>query len=397
MIFKFEAAILKWIKANIIYICFICVIFLSLIIRFSLKDFVSGDASGSLIPWYNAMNNVCHTNGAFSGLGTDIPDCNYSFLYQFFIAIMTYLPINPLYGYKILSILFDYFLAFIVSMLVYDLSSKNKLLLSLLGFTFVICSPIVILNSSAWAQCDSIYTFWVILSIYCIYKERYLPAFIFLGIAFSFKLQAIFALPFFMFYYIYKRKISIIYFITIPLCMIITSIPAFLYGRQIVDVFTININNTSLFQSLSLGYPTFWRIIADGSGSDGYTTFKVTAIILTIIILGLIITYWIYNDIILSGENIIFTAFILTYSTVLFLPAMHERYGYLYEIMAIIIALLNPKTIPCLVILVAITLNSYGIYLFGNFEAAWLFSTLNFICYISYMIILNREIQKGSE
>ena len=69
------------------------------------------------------------------------------------------------------------------------------------AFTVIWISPVVLFNSSMWAQCDSIYTFFALLAVYLLYKEKNIPAFVFLGIALSFKLQAIFVLPFFLFIY----------------------------------------------------------------------------------------------------------------------------------------------------------------------------------------------------
>ena len=61
----------------------------------------------------------------------------------------------------------------------------------------------------------------------------------------------------------------------------------------------------------------------------------------------------------------LYCAFILAYTCVFFLPKMHERYGYLYEILAILIAFVDRKTIiPC-VVLNMVSLITYSLYLYG--------------------------------
>lgn len=133
-------------------------------------------------------------------------------LYQFLVSIMTYIPIEPLYAYKIQSVIFDYLLAGTVMLIVRDLSVKNKAENGLAAYATVILSPIVFMDSDMWAQSDAIYAFFVIASLYCILKEKYIPSFVLLGIALSLKLQAGFILPFYAFIYFYKKRFSILYF-----------------------------------------------------------------------------------------------------------------------------------------------------------------------------------------
>lgn len=47
----------------------------------------------------------------------------------------------------------------------------------------------------------------------------------------------------------------------------------------------------------------------------------------------------------INKEQILQLAFIFVYIAVLTMPHMHERYGYLYEIFAIMLALLYKRTI----------------------------------------------------
>ena len=392
MIFKFEERILKWMNEHILALAFAAAVILSIAIRYFLRNFYTTDADLCLIPWYNAIKD----NGGLLGLGKPVEGLNYSFTYQLLIALMTYLPIEPLYAYKILSCIFDYLLAGAVAYLVYDIVENNKLEKTLLSFIMVSCSPVVLMDSAAWAQCDSIYTFWVVLSIIFLRKEKYIPAFIYYGVGFAFKFQSVFALPFFLFYYFYKRQFSVLHFGLIPVTMTVLALPSLVQGRTISEMIHIYTDNTSLHTSISNGFPTFWRLLNDGTGAEGYTFLKYAAMALTVVILGSFMYMWIRNNINLNNVNIILIAFILTYSTIIFLPAMHERYGFIFEILAIVIVFIEIKTIPLLIGITCLSLTTYGVYLFNNTVNEWFLAVINFVFYVSYMIILNKNLIKHS-
>ena len=75
---------------------------LSLVARFGLRTIVSGDMQHYLLPWYEEIR----WQGQIKALSVQIG--NYHILYQLLIALMTYLPILPIYAIKGLSIAFDY-------------------------------------------------------------------------------------------------------------------------------------------------------------------------------------------------------------------------------------------------------------------------------------------------
>ena len=131
------------------------------------------------------------------------------------MALLTYLQLSPLHSIKIVSIIFDYILAFSCMVLIYKLfkDSKKKDIYALLTYAVVLMLPTVVINSSAWAQCDSIYVAFAIISLIYLIDEKYIKSFIFLGISFAFKLQFIFLLPVYILVYITKRKFPIYYFL----------------------------------------------------------------------------------------------------------------------------------------------------------------------------------------
>ena len=67
--------------------------------------------------------------------------------------------------------------------------------LPLVCFAVVLFAPTVVVNSSAWGQCDSIYAAFCLGSLYFLLRNKPWWACVFFGVALSFKLQAIFFLP----------------------------------------------------------------------------------------------------------------------------------------------------------------------------------------------------------
>lgn len=382
-----EKKILEWIENNIIIVAFAAVSVIGLIIRWMAMEYISGDYTEYLLPWYETLQQ----NGGIKGLGEQVG--NYNMLYQLLVAIMTYIPIEPLYAYKIQSIIFDYFLAIIVMLFVRDLSEKDKEVRGIIAYAIVIMSPIVFMDSAVWAQSDAIYSFFVIASLYFLFREKYIPAFILLGIALSLKLQAGFILPFYLFLYFYKKQFSILHFFILPGVMCITSLPNVMMGRNILDVFTNYLEQTSYYEQIARNYPSFWLIFCSEDLGDSYGMVKNIAIMFTLAVLGIMMVCFIAGRISMNKKNQLYIAFLLTYACVLFVPSMHERYGYVYDILAIIIAVINLRTIPSIVVLNLISLTTYGKYLFGNVYNIKLFSTINFISFVVYVMILMADMK----
>lgn len=88
-------------------------------------------------------------------------------------------------------------------------------------------------------------------------------------------------------------------------------------------------------------------------------------------------------------------AFLFTYTCVLFLPAMHERYGYLYEILAIVILIWKKETVLLFVPMYCLTFLTYAFFLFDNIgNVSYVMTFINLAVYLGYLFLLIREITK---
>lgn len=388
MISNVEKKLIDKIYSRIDIFLLLVITIVGLRCRKSMFGYVSADASIYLIPWFDSIK----ANGGMIGLGIPVAECNYTFAYQFLIALMTYIPINGLIQYKVLSCIFDFALGILCYKMVYYITD-NKFK-SIIGYALVIMSPIVMLNSSLWGQCDSLYTFWLLTSIYCLMKDKYVSAIVLFGISLAFKLQAIILFPFFLLVYFVKKKFSVFYFLLVPIVIIVMSMPSIMMGRNIKEIILIYFNNTDMYKSLAVNYPSFWNLFSEYNCKDAYLYTKIFTICITLTVLVVIMYVFVKKGFRLNKYNCLYMTFILYYSAIIFLPAMHERYGYVYEILAIIIAQKIKKTYLLLIGLIGISLITYGNYLFARPYNSLALSFFNIIIYLLFILLLYREVSK---
>lgn len=376
-----EIKIANWIKQNIVIIAGIVITILSVCIRVSLFPMVSYDAQYFLLPWYSDIDAL----GGISALVQQVG--NYNVTYQFVIALCTYLPLEPLVAYKVVSCVFDYILAILVGNTIYVMSDTDAKQKGFWGYVIVCLSPIVFLNSSCWAQCDSIYVSFCVLTLLFMYKEKYNMMLLFYGCALALKLQAIFLFPFLILYYLIQRRFSIIRFAIIPIIFLIGCIPAIIQGRSIKDILWIYKGQVGGSACLTYNYPNIWCFITETFVEDYYSELKTMGILLAICLLGILLVVLMNNVQKIEHTDVIYIAMITVAVCILFLPAMHERYGYLVEILSIILAFFVPKTWVLSLALHGITLIMYANYLFeypaNNMR---LYATINLVVIFIYII-----------
>lgn len=386
MIFNFEKKILEWAHKHVLLIGVIVLTIISICIRYSFREIISNDSYWCLIPWYE----IIKSNGGLAGLKTQVG--NYNLLYQTIIAIFTYFPIEPLNAYKLLSGVFDYLCAGAIGWFIYEnvetADENKKRLIGAMAYCAVIYSPLVFLNSSYWGQCDAMYSFFCLASLFSLCKEKYTKAFVLFGIAFALKLQAVFFLPVLLFVYFVKKKFSCLYFLFLPVILLISGIPAAIAGRKITDVFTIYLGQTDFYRTISMNYPSFWNILQDKFKDQFYLDFKRPAMAIAIAVLAIYMIVWAKRKLELTNRNLVFISFIMVYTCVLFLPAMHERYGFIYELLALIIVFYDLRTLPLLVAMYYVDCTTYGFYLFERTENMTLLSLVNTTVYIGYVAYL---------
>ena len=378
---KIEKKIIFFIEKNRNILFFLIVSLLGAAARYVGGRFASGDMHGCLVPWYEEIAS----KGGFKSLKEQVGD--YNILYQTIIALMTYVKINCVVLYKALSIVFDYLLAFSSAYFVCELSSKKKFdMVFNCVYATILLFPTVVLNSAFWGQCDSIYSFFLIMTLLFLFKEKYYLAFVFLGIAFAFKLQAIFIIPFLIFYYLYKKKFSIFMTLISVVVFWFSGIIAYINGRNLLAPFTIYFSQTGTYEKMYLNVTSFWILLG-----NNYEFMKGFAILFTIVILGIGLYLILSKKVeVRTPYQFVTIAAWGIWVCVFFLPAMHERYTYLLDILLIIAAFLDKKYVKYAVVSCSLSLLTYGNYLFDNggvdklcvllYLASWLHFSYTILC-----------------
>lgn len=381
---KTEEELIGLTEKNILLAASAVLFVLGCFLRGVFAPFVSADYRDFLKPWYDVI-----AEKGFSSFGEQVG--NYNIPYQLVIYLISKIGIPPLAGYKAVSVLFDVVLSAAAGLLVSELLGNRRYFAP--AFSAVWLIPTVFLNSSCWAQCDSVYASFALFALYFLLKEKYLPAFVMYGIAFSFKLQAIFLLPFLLMFWFLRRNFTVLYFALIPLIAVITSLPAVISGRGPFTAFSIYFTQTGYYKRISMNYPGFLNIIAPlNTSGDNYEMLKTTAVIITLAVLVCLCLYASANRSVFDKNCAVSLAFISAYMCVFFLPAMHERYSYLPEVLGLIVCFINKKTIVPYIAMLTLGLVTYGNYLFSlGVNIGFTASVVNLIIIVWYLKVLFKK------
>lgn len=290
------------------------------------------------------------THGYASSLAYDFYD--YTPAYIYFLLGIAKLGLNPLFSLKVVSIVFEYLAAFFIGKIAYLKYKSNLIILICMAVVPVL--PTVILNSSYLSQCDSIYASFVFGSFYFSLTRKQFLSVLFLGLAFSFKIQAAIILPLY-FVMMLRGTIKWYYFPLVPLIYIISIMPAWLYGRPFNELIGIYLNQSNYFEYLTMNFPNPYMWISN----DYYEPVKLAGIILTVIV-TLISGLWLsskkYN---INLEIWVKLAFLSAIFIPFILPGMHERYMYMGDILGVLYFLVIRKNIHLSLGILLVSFYSY--------------------------------------
>ena len=319
-----------WSPQNWAAVCGLLV--LAVLLRVVLLPATNGDYRMFLHPWFQEIQQ----NGGFAALSNQIGD--YTPLYMYLLAFLTYFPGHDLTLIKTASCVADFVLAFLVMRIVQEYRPEPWA--GVAAFFVTLFFPPVFLNSAAWGQCDAMYICGLLACFYgCLHKRSWM-AMLGFSIAFALKLQTVFFAPFVL-WLLVRRHLKWRSLLLIPAVYLASVIPAVLLGRNFKDLLLIYWNQSHGYNQLCMGIPNLYAFFGPAQneilGKAG-VLFAGGVVLLALLFL------WrgraaLDHDLLLNGA--LFSLFLVPY----LLPYMHERYYMPADIFGILYAFRFPKRI----------------------------------------------------
>lgn len=361
LIWKLEEKIHDFIDKYLFQIGMAIILGVTLLIRIHLMPItmLSADYADCLEPWVDYYRQ----NGIIKGLAETIG--SYYVPYNLFLAVIAFLPGQPWAYIGGLSIICDYVSAFFIYLTAKIIAAENgvKRENAILAALAVLLLPASIFNGALWKQCDSVYSCFIIISIFYAMKKKYNLSLLMLGIGFIFKLQAIYLFPLFVILYIFREKgLSLLHFLWIPAMYLLGGLPAVLSGRRILDVYDVYLHQANYegFNAMTIGMPNLYSF-----GLNDYPALSIPAILVTLCVFIFMACALQKHNQGLNNTNLFYLAVWCLWACIMFLPAQHERYNFpvLILLTAYYMATDIKKCWPAIVINI-ISCFQYSNYLF---------------------------------
>lgn len=331
---------IKNIELKVIDIAFVlCLFVFAFMIRWKLMPIESADYFGFLEPWMEEIRE----NGGFASLSLEIS--NYTSPYMYIMTLLSYISTNDLYALKLVSVFFDYMASVAVFLILWEMTENVQK--AVFGMAVLLLSPTVILDSAYWCQCDIIYTCFLLFSLYFFFRDDSNKSMIFFAISFAFKLQSLFLLPFYIIMWLKKKTIKLRHLLWVPMIYVISIIPAWITGRNLGDLLGIYFDQADNYPWGTLEYPNIYALLgevipdmrhaAEVSGAGMFAT---------MMLLGCMAYYFYQKNVMLTQELAVTLALFMVAVTVYGLPHMHDRYGFLIDLLAIIYGVYRVKRFP---------------------------------------------------
>lgn len=317
----------------------LCLFVLAFLIRWRLMPIESADYFGFLEDWMRSIRE----NGGFRSLSMSIS--NYTPPYMYIMTLLSYGKGSDLYALKLVSVLFDYLACAAVFLILYHMTASMRK--SILGMAGVLLSPTVIIDGAYWCQCDIIYTTFLLYSFYFFLKKDSAKSAVFFGLSFIFKLQSLFLLPFFLMMWMKRRTILLRHYLYVPVIYFVSILPCWLLGRDLKELLRIYIDQSGYYPWGTLNYPNVYTLLGEAMPDLRHADqVSGAGTAMTILLLGCI-AYYLYTSRVRLTDEICVSLALFTVALIVYtLPHMHDRYGFLIDLLAIIYGVYNVRRLP---------------------------------------------------
>jgi Gpi18-like mannosyltransferase len=323
------------------------------------RYFVNSDLQNAFLPWQTYLLE----HGRWHAL--QHPFSMYFPAYFDLTAMTSYLDghINRISQIKLLSFVFDIVTAVVAYYLVGRLTRGSttpgrRSVAQLVALFCILAGPTVLINGSVWGQSDIVYTCFLLLSTFSVIAGSGAWAVLFFGVAFAFKLQAIFLAPFIATMVLQKR-IRWWQLLLLPVGWLAALLPPMLNGARASEFLSLTSSQGETFPTLAINVGNPW-IIADRIHLNVHFGTLVGIALTALLMIAL--TIWGAQPAFRAGRNTLAFATLSLISVAYVMPKMHDRYFFPAEIFLCILSCVDLAfVLPAALVLTA-SLICYGNY-----------------------------------
>ena len=320
------------IGANCITLAFALVMLAGLMaVRGSLLYFHSGDYLNHLRLWVAALGDMSIREGLSTVVG------NYNMPYMYILLVISRINFPTIFLIKFASMFFEVVLAYFVMKIV--ALRKEGIHFRLAAFIGALAIPTVILNGAMWAQSDAIYAAFAMGALYYAIAGKSKRAYIFMGLAFSFKMQAIFIFPMF-FVFILKDKIRLRNAWLFPATFLATLLPAVIAGMPIQTALSIYFGQFDYYNMLNMNAMSIWRLVG-WVDPDQFIT--VGLFVAGTAVTGLLYFIYVNRERITKPADYVYMAYLFAVILPFLLPKMHDRFLFMADVLSLLVFAYNKK------------------------------------------------------
>lgn len=328
---------------------------LALLLRTLLLDHITDDYVTFLSDWAAFFRE----NGGWAAVA--LPKGNYTAPYLYFLAAISYLPFYDLYLIKLFSILFDVILAWGGCRLVQALVPGDRYR-GAAAFCLLLLLPTVILNASAWAQCDAIYAALCLHGLAAGLEGRPRSSAFLAGLAFACKLQTVFLLPVWAVLWM-SRRTRFRYLLWFPAACVLSILPALALGKPLADALGVYFGQAAEYSAyLTLNAPSLYALIPYNAQINVALAARAGILAAFVLVLG-ILGWLLLRRRDLSRRAVFLAGVVFAIGIPLLLPHMHDRYFFLADVLTLTWACTARRGILPAVLTQIASLGAYHAYL----------------------------------
>ena len=296
----------------------------AMLARVSFIEHVSGDYEIYLANWMDQFRAASFAESMRRTVG------EYNVLYQYILFLITRLPVPALYAVKTVSFIGDALLAGACARLAGEGKRQNAV-----AFCAALLLPVCVLNGGMFAQCDSLYAACALWGLALALGGKPGKSAACFALSLAFKLQAVFLLPVVAVLWS-ARKLRLADAFVFLGTLVATALPALIGGKSVMQIVAVYIGQTGLYNGLTYNAPGFFGLMnTNGLDVYAYGNFGMALALGAVLAL---LAYAMPRAERMDDTDHVRTSLLMVLLAVFLLPRMHERYFYMADMLAVVLA-----------------------------------------------------------